>query len=62
MSKPEHNDKNIDLLASELTDNMDMAVLVQYFYEGQYDYYKHDKEAFETDWQDTFDTVGEKDE
>jgi len=41
---------------------MDMAVLVQYFYEGQYDYYKNDREAFETDWRDTFDTVGEKDE
>jgi len=62
MSKPEHNDKNIELLAGEITDNMDMAVLVQYFYEGQYDYYESNKKAFETDWQDTFDTVGEKDE
>ena len=62
MSKPEHNDKNIELLAGEITNNMDMAVLVQYFYEGQYDYYESNKKAFETDWHDTFDTVGEKDE
>ena len=62
MSKPEHNDKNIDLLANEITELMDSACLAQYFYEGQYDYYENDKEAFETDWQDTFDTVGEKDE
>ena len=59
MSKPEHNDKNIELLAGEITDNMDMAVLVQYFYEGQYDYYESNKKAFETDWQDQF---GDEDE
>lgn len=62
MSKPEHNDKNIDLLANELAELMDVAVLQQYYYESQVDYYESNKKAFETDWKDTFDTVGEKDE
>ena len=61
-SKPEHNDKNINLLANELTELMDVAALQQHYYESQVDYYYEDKEAFETDWQDTFDTIGEKDE
>jgi hypothetical protein len=52
MSKPEHNDKNIDLLANEITESMDVAVLQQYFYEDRWDYYKNDREAFETDWID----------
>ena len=62
MSKPEHNDKNINLLANELTELMDVAVLQQHYYESQVEYYYEDKKAFETDWQDTFDTIGEKDE
>ncbi len=52
MSKPEHNDKNIHLLANEITENMDISTLQQSFYEDQWDYYKTDREAFETDWQD----------
>ena len=52
MSKPEHNDKNIHLLANEISENMDVSILQQYFYEGQWDYYKNDREAFETDWED----------
>ena len=54
MSKPEHNDENIHLLANEVAESMDVECLQQYFYEGQWDYYKDDKEAFETDWQDQF--------
>ena len=62
MSKPEHNDKNINLLANSQAEDMDVAVLQQYFYESRVDYYYEDKEAFETDWQDTFDVEGEEDE
>ena len=62
MSKPEHNTKNINLLANEIAELMDVAVLQQYFYESQVDYYESNKEAFETDWKDTFEQLGEKDE
>ena len=51
MSKPEHNDKNIDLLANEITESMDISTLQQTFYENQRDYHKNDREAFEADWQ-----------
>ena len=59
MNKPEHNDKNINLLANELTELMDVAVLQQHYYESQVEYYYEDKEAFETDWQGQF---GDEDE
>jgi hypothetical protein len=59
MSKPEHNTKNINLLANEIAELMDVAVLQQCFYERQVDYYEEDKKAFETDWQDQF---GDEDE
>jgi hypothetical protein len=62
MNKPEHNDKNINLLANEIAELMDISILQQYFYDSQVAYYELDKKAFETDWKDTFDTVGEKDE
>ena len=62
MSKPEHSYENINLLANEITERMDVAVLQQYYYESQVDYYEGDKKAFETDWQDTFYAIGEKDE
>ena len=62
MSKPEHNDKNIDLLANEIAESMDISILQQYFYESQVDYYESNKKAFETDWQDTFEKDWEKDE
>jgi hypothetical protein len=52
MSKPEHNDENIKLLANEVTESMDLSTIQEYFYEGQWDYYKNDREAFETDWED----------
>ena len=52
MSTPEHNDKNIDLLANEVTESMDLSTIQHYFYESQWDYYKNDREAFETDWKD----------
>ena len=52
MGNPEHNDKNIGLLANEVTESMDLSTIQEYFYEGQWDYYKNDREAFETDWED----------
>ena len=52
MSNPEHNDKNIAPLANEVTESMDLSTIQEYFYEGQWDYYKNDREAFETDWED----------
>ena len=52
MSKVKHNEENIDKLAQAVTDMSDLDTLVQYFYESQYDYYKNDREAFETDWYD----------
>ena len=52
MSTPEHNDKNIRLLANEVTESMDLSTIQHYFYESQWDYYKNDREAFETDWID----------
>ena len=52
MSNPEHNDENIKLLANEVTESMDLSTIQEYFYEGQWDYYKNDREAFETDWED----------
>ena len=51
MSKPEHNEKNVDRLATEVTDAHDLEALIQCFYENQYDYYTSDKEAFYTDWE-----------
>ena len=59
MSKVEHNEENIEKLATEVTDAMDMDCLVQYFYEGQYEYYKNDREAFEEDWRDMMGDVDE---
>ena len=52
MSKPEHNDKNIGLLANEVTESMDLSTIQEYFYESQVAYYGLDKKAFETDWKD----------
>ena len=49
---PEYNDKNIARLAEEVTDSVDMDALVQQFYEDQYDFFKNDKEAFLTAWND----------
>jgi len=61
MSKPEHNDKNIHLLANEVAESMDISILQQYFYESQVHYYECNKKAFETDWQD-MDIEGVEDE
>ena len=58
MGKSEHNDKNIDLLANEVTESMDISTLQQTFYEDQWDYYKNDREAFERDWEDMEMEVG----
>ena len=52
MRTPKHNDDNVALLAEEVTDAMPQEVLVQVFYENQYDYYDSDKEAFLRDWED----------
>ena len=52
MRTPRHNEQNVHLLSEEITDGMPPECLVQAFYEGQYDYYKSDKEAFLTDWGD----------
>ena len=49
---PEHNEKNIARLAEEVTDSHEMDAIIQHFYEDQYNYYKNDKEAFLTDWED----------
>jgi len=52
MRTPKHNDDNVALLAEEVTDTMPQEVLVQYFFENQYDYYDSNKEAFLRDWED----------
>jgi len=52
MRTPKHNDDNVALLAEEVTDTMPQEVLVQCFFENQYDYYDSDKEAFLRDWED----------
>jgi ribose 5-phosphate isomerase RpiB len=58
MRTPKHNDDNVALLAEEVTDTMPQEVLVQAFFESQYDYYDSDKEAFLRDWADM--EMGEK--
>ena len=52
MRTPKHNDDNVALLAEEVTDTMPQEVLVQAFFESQYDYYDSNKEAFLRDWED----------
>jgi len=52
MRTPKHNDDNVALLAEEVTDTMPQEVLVQCFFENQYDYYDSNKEAFLRDWED----------
>ena len=49
---PKHDDQNIGLLAEVVTDSSHMDAIIQHFYEDQYNYYKNDKEAFLTDWED----------
>ena len=51
-TKVEHSEHNIEKLAQEVTDSIGMDAIIQHFYEDQYDYYKNDKEAFLTDWED----------
>jgi len=58
MRTPKHNDDNVALLAEEVTDTMPQEVLVQAFFESQYDYYDSNKEAFLRDWEDH--EMGEK--
>ena len=52
MRTPKHNDDNVALLAEEVTDTTPQEVLVQCFFENQYDYYDSNKEAFLRDWED----------
>jgi len=58
MRTPKHTTRNVAYLADEITDTMPQEVIVQAFYEDQYDYYKNDKEAFLNDWEDA--EMGEK--
>ena len=58
MSKVKHNEENIEKLAQEITDSAELETIVQHFYEDQYEYYKNDREAFETDWDDV---IGDED-
>ena len=53
MRTPKHTTRNVGHLASEITDTMPHDIIVQAFYEDQYDYYKNDKEAFLSDWEDS---------
>ena len=53
MRTPKHTTQNVHLLSEEITDTMPQEVIVQAFYEDQYDYYKNDKEAFLSDWEDS---------
>ena len=50
MSKPEHNEKNIHLLAEEVTDGMDMKTMISIIYELNVEHYEKDKDMFEEDW------------
>jgi len=59
MSKIKYNEENIEKLAQEITDSADLDTIVQHFYEDQYKYYRNDREAFETDWDDV---IGDEDE
>ena len=59
MSKVKHNEENIEKLAQEITDSAKLETIIQHFYEDQYEYYKNDREAFETDWDDV---IGDEDE
>ena len=52
MRTPKHTEQNVHLLSEEITDTVPREVIVQAFYEDQYDYYRDDKEAFLTDWED----------
>lgn len=52
MRTPKHNIDNVAYLAEEVTDTTPQEVLVQAFFEDQYDYYDSDKEAFLRDWED----------
>ena len=52
MRTPKHTEQNVHLLSEEITDAMPQDIIIQAFYEDQYDYYKDDKEAFLTDWED----------
>ena len=47
---PKHNEKNINLLAEEVVENMDMKTMISILYEQQVEWYEKDKEAFEQDW------------
>ena len=49
---PEHNEKNVERLAKEVTEAHDMDALIEHFHSSQVEYYWNDKEAFETDWKD----------
>ena len=59
MSKVKHNEENIEKLAQEITDSAELETIVQHFYEDQCEYYKNDREAFETDWDDV---IGDEDQ
>jgi CTP:phosphocholine cytidylyltransferase-like protein len=52
MRTPKHTEQNVHLLSEEITDSMPQDIIIQAFYEDQYDYYKDNKEAFLTDWED----------
>jgi len=52
MPEPKHNEENIDRLAAEVTDRMEMDVILEQFENDQYRHYKANKEAFLTDWKD----------
>jgi len=49
---PEHNEKNVERLAKEVTEAHDMDALIEHFHSSQVEYYWNDKEAFDTDWKD----------
>ena len=53
MRTPKHTTRNVQHLAEDITDTMPQEIIVQAFYEDQFDYYKNDKEAFLTDWEDS---------
>ena len=52
MRTPKHTTRNVAYLAEEVTDTMPQEIIVQAFYEDQYDYYENNKEAFLNDWED----------
>jgi len=52
MKIPKHTKQNVHLLSEEITDGMPQEIIVQAFYEDQYDYYENNKDAFLIDWID----------